>query len=144
MTQGQKLSDLVLKFLDFDRHDPITATLCEWLTWADCVQLCQTCKYLYDRRTTILSDFIDINTRLQYYFDDPIAFRAQQRKWQALLSGSFALQASFGSDGAAPVLDIYADDVGGEMVISYLKTAENYKASAVKLNVRVRRVIHLL
>lgn len=142
MTQGQQLSKLLFKVLEIDRHDPITATLCEWLSLEDCALLCQTCKYLHVRRTTILSDFIDINTRLQYYFDDPIAFRAQQRQWQLLLSGPFALQATERPYRTAPVLDIYADHLGGETVISYLK-AENYKSCNVKLNVSSKGDIYL-
>lgn len=131
MSQDQRPSQL-FKVLDFDRHNHINATICEWLTLGDFVLLCQTCKHLYERRAAILSDFIDINTRLQHYFDDPLAFRAQQGQWQVLLSGPFALQAMECFNGAAPVLDIFAD---GDEILSYLKKAENYEGGVEMLNV---------
>lgn len=137
MTQDQKPSQFLFKVLHFDRHDSITKSVCKWLTLGDFVLLCQTCKYLHERRTTIFSDFVDINTRLRYYFDDPIRFRAKLGQWRALLSGPFALQAAECSYGAAPVLDIYADNFGGDMIIAHLKSVEHYKPSIVKFNVRV-------
>lgn len=137
MTEEQKPHKLLLKILDFDRHDLVTAKICEWLTLGDCALLCQTCKRLYERRSSILSDFIDINTRLRYYFDDPLTFRAKLGQWQALLSGPFTLQAAECSYGASPVLDIYADEFSGNFIIAYLKSAENYKSSIVRVNVRV-------
>lgn len=51
----------------------------------------------------------NINARLKRFFDDPDAFRAQQRQCDALISGSFALQFFEHVNWPGSDLDMYVE-----------------------------------
>lgn len=136
MSEGKQLYKWP-EVLEFDRHSPITASLYQSLTLSDCLLLCQTCKYLYEKRATILSHFTDLNTRLLNYFNDPVKFRRCQGDSNALLSGPFVLHALECYSGTTSMLDIYVRrGFDADELTAFLENSEKYEICSVTFKVK--------
>ncbi|EPS38477.1 hypothetical protein H072_7790 [Dactylellina haptotyla CBS 200.50] len=108
--------------------NPILYTaIFDYLEPQDTLRLLRTCKALYEFKYELWS----INRSLRRFVDDPIAFRSLMARYNAIVSGSHALQFLARIKWPKSDLDLYVTEDGGIAAFaSHLVAKEGYSYQA--------------
>ena len=92
----------------FDRESqyPIFSVLCDCLYIAQIISLTRTCKKLSGLYQYLLPVQWDVDKALRRYVDDPLGFRSQMARCDALIGGDFSLQYFERTHGDSESLDV--------------------------------------
>ena len=116
-----------LSIFNRESHYPIFRTFCECLSIAEIVALTRTCKSLSGLYRYLLPLLWDVDKALRRYFDDPLGFRSQMAKCDALLHGKFAAQYFERVIWDSELLEIaVAEGSGSELLRNYLSEVAGY------------------
>lgn len=129
-------SNISLGWKDIFLCYPIFDNICAHLDPHDLLFLRSTTKQLSPSFETLFKTQWNINRLLLRFVGDPVKFRSQLSKHDALISGSFALQFFERRIWQDSDLDIYADGSndlrGPDSIGDYLVASEGYKLKSVK------------
>jgi len=122
-----RYSNSLLDLFDLERYYPVFKNLCSCLGIGEIVALTRTCKKLSSLYQILLKRHWDVDTGLRRFVDDPLRFRSQLRKQNAVISGSFALQFFERVVWEDSDLDIYAQaGLPTTYLAQYLRETEGY------------------
>lgn len=119
----------------FDRASryPIFHNLCDCLTIAEIVALTQTCKKFSGLYQYLLSSQWDVDQALRRYVEDPQGFRSQMARYDALISGNFAVQYFERNIWSCKRLVVYIlQGRGSQLFSKYLSTIAGYSEEKLK------------
>ncbi|KAF4336551.1 hypothetical protein FBEOM_9593 [Fusarium beomiforme] len=123
-TQSQHPPQLVEMLL----QPPILEALRSFLTITDFLALFQVCKRLYIIKNDILRSICGINAALKNFVIDATMFRSQLGHYNAMISGSFALNFFQLSSKKVSKLDIFIKEgADADQFMDYLQRTEEYK-----------------
>lgn len=115
---------------------PIFDNICTHLNPNEILLLRATTKQLSPLFESLFKTQWNINRQLKRFIEDPITFRSKLARYNALISGSFALQFFERRFWKESDLDIYvngSDDSGShDRLDEYLVNSEGYKLQAAK------------
>ena len=121
-----------LNIFQRDSHYPIFIRLCELLPIGSIVTLTRTCKRLSNLYRSLLPLQWNIDRMLSRFVRDPLSFRSQMAEYDAMISGSFALQYFKRVQWRESDLDIYIEHGHlAEVFCQYLVKAEGYRTVKV-------------
>ena len=111
---------------------PITSRICDFLSILDIVYLTRTCKTLSGLYKSLIPHKWNVDHALGRFFRDPKAFRSQLGRFDALVSGSLALQFFERVTWDDSDIDIFVENgANAESMISYIKNKEGYRFSRI-------------
>lgn len=109
-------------------YDPISTLVCSYLGIAGLATLYQVNKAFYRLKEYLEKRHFNLNKRLSDFVADPHVFRSQLGKYNALISGPFALDFFEFGRSKVPHLDILAEaGIHAEEFTYYLQNCEGYK-----------------
>ena len=118
-------------FLDiFERSSsfPIFSRVCDYLPIASIISLTRTCRKLSDLYRYLIPIQWNVDKRLRRFVQSPSSLRSQMGKFDALISGSFAIQFFERVTWPDSDLDFFVEQGQGcESFCKYLVEAEGYK-----------------
>jgi len=133
------------KLLELFKINPIADALCLYLGTAGLFVLCRVSKELYRFNNDLRKSRWNINVRLRDYVSKPEIFRSQLGKYDALISGGFALNFFELVPWKMSNLDVFVK--GGaqtERFIDYIQEHEGYKTIQEKnLTVETVRILFI-
>ncbi|KAI3571766.1 hypothetical protein IWW34DRAFT_638544 [Fusarium oxysporum f. sp. albedinis] len=107
---------------------PILEVLRSYLIIPDFLELFQVCRRLYLIKDRTLRSICGINIALKNFVRDATLFRSQLGHYNAVISGSFALNFFQLSNKKVSHLDIFVKDgAGADQFTDYLQRTEEYK-----------------
>lgn len=128
--QNSRQSTLPVDVLD---NYPIFNNLCSHLEIAAILPLMRVTKRWLPHLSAHLKERWNINKKLLRFVENPVALRTQLGCYNALISGSFALQFFDGVVWDESDLDIYVEHQKGDTEIGeYLTKAEGYELRKTK------------
>ena len=116
-----------LSVFDSETHYPVFSTLCGCLSISEIVSLTRTCKKLSGLYRYLLPVQWDVDAALRRYFDDPKCFRSQMAKYDALLTGTFAIRYFERAVCESPHLEVVVQRGGSQLLSKYLSDEAGYK-----------------
>ena len=116
----------IYKLFDLNSKYPIGARISRLLPIADIINLTRTCKAFSGLYRSLLPSQWNVDKRLALFVDDVSLFRSQMAKYDALVTGSFALQLFDRVYWPASDVDVNIRD-GADAFEEYLCNAEGYK-----------------
>ncbi|KAF7794275.1 hypothetical protein EIP86_005408 [Pleurotus ostreatoroseus] len=115
------ISQDINKFVDkILTNDLIFQILFDACSAASLLRLSRTCRIARGAVQYYIPRAFDVNALLKRYFPNPLEFRALQRRTNALVSGSTALQFFLRERYPGADLDIYVDDAMSEEVARWV------------------------
>jgi hypothetical protein len=122
--EPSKESSMLTELIISRRYDPVRKRIMELLDTKAVVALYQTSTTV---RAFVYAHEWDINAKLRRFVDKPTALRSTLGRYQALISGSFALQFFERVVWSDSDLDIFAPlEDGYKEIIEYLVKEEGY------------------
>lgn len=114
-------------FVDvFNKITPVQDSLLAHLDIEDILTLRRVTKRLEDPFKIVEATQFNINSRLKFYFDDPIAFRNQQAKSGAFITGCFVddlfMRTKRNMKESKTILDLAIQQSSATQMIKYLKS----------------------
>ncbi|KAL8290982.1 hypothetical protein RB601_003668 [Gaeumannomyces tritici] len=95
---------------------------------ADSLALCRVCKGLDGPRNYMMKKISSINIHLKDFVDNPAMLRSQLRKYDALISGPFALNIFELGRQHVRYLDVFVHNgVNADQLAEYIQKTENYR-----------------
>ena len=119
----------------FDRESryPIFSTLGDMLSIAEIISLTRTCKKLSDLYRYLLPILWNVDKALGRFFDDPLGFRSQMAKYDALIFDDFAVQFFERDVWKCQFLDVIIQQgAGSELFSTYLSDTGGYEVVEIK------------
>ncbi|KAJ0127582.1 Maleylacetate reductase [Fusarium oxysporum f. sp. albedinis] len=128
MTDLDTLSQRQPQLVEMLLQPPILEVLRSYLIIPDFLELFQVCRRLYLIKDRTLRSICGINIALKNFVRDATLFRSQLGHYNAVISGSFALNFFQLSNKKVSHLDIFVKDgAGADQFTDYLQRTEEYK-----------------
>lgn len=135
----------LVELLDPEKYYPVLELLSSYLSVADSLALCRVCKGLDGLKNCMLRKISNINVRLKDFVDDPVMFRCQLGKYNALISGPFALNIFELGHQNVRYLDVFIQDgVNADQFTEYIQESEKYQNENPDIKTVRRREMCLL
>jgi hypothetical protein len=116
----------LVELFDSEKYYPVLEVLSSCLTMADALALCRV--GLSGLKNAMLRKIANINNRLRDFLDDPVMFRSQLGKHNALISGPFALNILELGRRKVLYLDVFIEDgIGADEFTEYIQESEKYQ-----------------
>lgn len=127
LSGSDRSSSPLLGFL-LQREDyyPVFDRICSYLGIEDIISLTRTCKRLSSLYQVLLSTQWNVDRALRRFVDNPHQFRSKLGEYNAIVSGSFALQFFDRVVWPESDLDIFILDSRQEGFMAYLCESEGY------------------
>ncbi|KAK2468104.1 hypothetical protein H9L39_20326 [Fusarium oxysporum f. sp. albedinis] len=141
MTDLDTLSQRQPQLVEMLLQPPILEVLRSYLIIPDFLELFQVCRRLYLIKDRTLRSICGINIALKNFVRDATLFRSQLGHYNAVISGSFALNFFQLSNKKVSHLDIFVKDgAGADQFTDYLQRTEEYKNDSEVDRIPGRRV----
>ena len=116
-----------LSTFDRESHYPIFSTFCNYLAIAEIISLTRTCKQFAGLYHYLLPKQWDVDKALRDFVPDPIGFRSQMARSDALIHGDFAFRYFEKATWKCQVLEVTVPrDDKSELFIRYLSDMAGY------------------
>lgn len=128
MTDLDTLSRRQRQLAEMLLQPPILKVFRSYLITSDFLMLFQVCRQLYLIKDRTLSSICGINVALKNFVGDATLFRSQLGHYNAMISGSFALNFFQSGNKKDSRRDIFVKDgAGADQFADYLQRTEEYK-----------------
>jgi len=130
LSGSARSSSPLLEFLiQREEHYPVFDRICSYLGIGDIISMTRTCKRLSGLYQALLATQWNVDRALRRFVNDPYRFRSKLGEYDAIVSGSFALQFFDRVIWPESDLDIYISQTQQEQFEAYLCESEDYKCT---------------